>query len=65
MVRRAGKHDMKNFEKEIDRIFPIIGDCALYKLRMGKQLHIGDGCNHRCKECQQESKQWLLDEAEG
>lgn len=54
----------KNFEKHIDRIFPIIGDCALYKLRT-RNASFGDGCNHKCKECQRESKQWLLAEAEG
>lgn len=55
---------MKNFEKEIDRIFPVIGDCALYKIRMGRNLHIGEGCSRKCKECQQASKEWLLAEAE-
>lgn len=53
---------MKNFEKNIDKVFGA-GDCAIYKLRMGKQLHIGDGCDHKCKECQQDSKKWLLEEA--
>ena len=55
---------MKNFEKEIDRIFPVIGDCALYKIRMGRNLHIGEGCSRKCKECQQVSREWLLAEAE-
>ena len=56
---------MKNFEKNIDRLLPIIGDCGLYKIRMGNRLHIGAGCSRKCKECQQESKKWLLSEAEG
>lgn len=55
---------MKNFEKEIDRIFPIMGDCALYKMRMGDKRHIGEGCGRNCKECQQASKEWLLAEVE-
>lgn len=63
MVRGAGKQDMKNFEKEIDRIFPVIGDCAIYKLRSG-MASFSDGCSHKCKECQDESKKWLLEEAE-
>lgn len=54
---------VKNFEKNIERIFPIIGDCGLYKIRMGHNLHIGEGCSRRCKECQAESKKWLLEEA--
>lgn len=56
---------MKNFEKNIDRLLPIIGDCGLYKIRMGNRRHIGAGCSRKCKECQQESKKWLLSEAEG
>lgn len=56
---------MTNFEKNIDRIFPIMmGDCAIYKLRMDGKLHIGEGCSRKCKECQQASKEWLLAEAE-
>ena len=55
---------MKNFEKNIDRLLPIMGDCGLYKIRMGDQLHIGEGCSRRCTECQQTSKKWLLAEVE-
>lgn len=54
---------VKNFEKHIDRIFPVIGECAIYKLRTGK-ASFGDGCSRKCKECQQTSKEWLLAEAE-
>ncbi len=56
---------MTNFEKYIDRIFPtMMGDCAVYKLRMGGKRHIGEGCSRKCKECQQASKAWLLAEVE-
>ncbi len=56
---------MTNFEKNIDRIFPtMMGDCGIYKLRMGGRIHIGEGCSRKCKECQQASKAWLLAEAE-
>ena len=56
---------MTNFEKYIDRIFPtMMGDCAIYKLRMGGKRHIGEGCSRKCKECQQTSKAWLLAEVE-
>lgn len=34
------------------------------EIRMGRQLHPGEGCRRKCKECQQESKAWLLAEAE-
>ncbi len=53
---------VKNFEKHIDRIFPVIGDCAIYKLRSGK-TSFSDGCSRKCEECQAESKKWLLEEA--
>lgn len=55
---------MKNFEKHIKRLFPIMGDCAAYKIRMGERLHIGEGCDRKCKECQQASMAWLLAEVE-
>ncbi|MEE0434440.1 MAG: hypothetical protein UDB11_03420 [Peptococcaceae bacterium] len=55
---------MTNFEKNIDRLLPIMGDCGLYKIRMENRLHIGEGCSRSCKGCQQESKKWLLAEAE-
>lgn len=56
---------MKNFEKHIDRIFPVMmGDCGIYKLRMGSKLYAGAGCSRRCNECQQESRKWLLEETE-
>lgn len=53
---------VKNFEKHIDRIFPVIGDCAIYKLRSG-MASFSDGCSRKCEECQDESKKWLLEEA--
>lgn len=56
---------MTNFEKNIDRIFPIMmGDCGIYKLRMDGRIHIGEGCSRKCKECHQASREWLLAEAE-
>lgn len=55
---------MKNFEAYIDRIFPLIGDCGIYKLREGKASMAHEGCSHNCKACQAASKKWLLQEAE-
>ena len=55
---------MKNFEKYIDRLMPVIGDCAMYKLRAADEVAKHKGCSRQCKVCQRESKAWLLKEAE-
>ena len=55
---------MKNFEKFIDRLMPVIGDCALYKLRAADEVAKHGGCSHQRKACQRASKAWLLKEAE-
>lgn len=55
---------MKNFEKFIDKVMPLIGDCGLYKLRAADEVAKHGGCSRQCKACQKESKVWLLKEAE-
>ena len=55
---------MKNFEKFIDRLMPVIGDCAVYKMRAADEVAKHGGCSRRCKACQRASKAWLLKEAE-